>query len=159
MDSTATIMSFSQQPSADNVPSLEAAKQYIYSIDFSMIIDKLIKRQKWLRIEAEECCKQYRNYLWLLKNYGTEKPLPPSEDIDEFWHHHILDTEKYIEDCDAVFGGYLHHYPYYGHDGKTTLTDLNRTFLETQKIYKDEFGASLKSVRYLFRRVVRIFLT
>ncbi len=126
---------------------LQNAYEYIYSIDFSMIINKLVQRYRWLQIEAEEACKQYRNYLWLLKKYGTKKPLPPSEDIDEFWHHHILDTRKYINDCEMIFGDYLQHYPYYGLDKKSTLNDLNAAFSKTLERYKNEFGVSLYRVR------------
>jgi hypothetical protein len=42
------------------------------------------------------------------------KRLAPTREIDRFWHHHILDTQKYMEDCQEVFGSYLHHFPYSG---------------------------------------------
>ena len=140
--------------SNENIPpknidtDIKNAYEYIYSIDFSMIINKLVERHKWLRIESEDACKKYRNYLWLLKKYGTEKPLPPSEDIDEFWHHHILDTNKYIRDCVNIFGKYFHHYPYYGVDGKTTMTDLYDSFERTQKLYQGEFDCPITAIRF-----------
>src|SRR5687767_9924066 len=99
--------------------SLEQAKAYIYAIDFKHIINKMVKYDDWLRRDAENTCELYRNFLYLNKKYGKERQLPPSEDVDQFWHNHILDTEKYRADCDAIFGHYLHHYPYLGIDGNT----------------------------------------
>lgn len=147
MESTAAINPAQNQLLSSVEADLKNSHEYIYSIDFSMLINKLIKRHKWLKIEAEEVCKQYRNYLWLLKKYGTKKPLPPSEDIDEFWHHHLLDSTKYLNDCNVIFGHYIHHYPYYGNDSITTQKDLDGAFLETLKCYQNEFGASLEKVR------------
>ena len=137
---------------------LHQAKKYINELDFSPIINKLITRHKWLKIEAEETCKQYRRYLYLLKKYAknSDQPsFPPSDDIDEFWHHHILDTKKYQQDCQAIFGRYLHHYPYFGADSKTTITDLQSAFEKTKNLYLKEFNEELPSTRYRFRRLLR----
>ena len=30
-------------------------------------------------------------------------------DMDTVWHCHILQTQKYTQDCLAIFGHYLHH--------------------------------------------------
>jgi hypothetical protein len=30
------------------------------------------------------------------------------------WHAHILDTKKYMVDCQAIFGRFIHHVPNYG---------------------------------------------
>lgn len=137
---------------------LERAGKYIYSIDFSMIINKLVMRHKWLHVEATETCHQYRNYLWLLKKYGTDKALPPSEDIDEFWHQHILDTRRYQADCRVIFGKYLEHYPYYGVDGNTSAADLVASFDKMQELYQQEFGVPLESTRYRFRSLAKLFV-
>ena len=32
-------------------------------------------------------------------------------DVDEFWHQHILDTRKYRDDCENIFGHYMDHTP------------------------------------------------
>lgn len=44
--------------------------------------------------------------------------LIPNGDIDRFWHEHILDTRRYVADCTELFGGFLHHYPYFGMRGE-----------------------------------------
>ena len=55
----------------------------------------------------------YRAFLVLNALYPQERIVPPKE-VDEFWHAHILDTKKYADDCEAVFGYFFHHYPFFG---------------------------------------------
>lgn len=136
-------------------PSLGEAKEYIYSIDFSKIIDKLVKFNGWLKKDAGETCKLYRNFLFLNKKYEHQySPLPPSEDIDEFWHNHILDTEKYALDCQAIFGKFFHHYPYLGIDERTNLQDLSRAFEITQHLYLLEFGERIQATKSRFPKSI-----
>lgn len=124
--------------------SLQQAKAYIDKIDFSMIINKMVTRDDWLEDEAQAVCKMYRNYLFLLKKYKDKFEVPPSEEIDEFWHQHILDTRKYHADCEAIFGGYLHHKPEYIFDKYNSLNkSMNHLFHNTQKLYFAEFGNTI----------------
>lgn len=135
-------------PEELKIPTLEAAKSYIDSIDFSMIIDKVIKTKNWARKDVEKIAVLYRHFLFLNKKYREDNlPIPPSEEIDEFWHNHILDTRKYEKDCQAIFGHFLHHYPYFGIDGKTTKTDLDTAFDRVQELHKKEFGDYIYYVR------------
>lgn len=129
--------------------SIKEAKNYIQSIDFSMIIDKMVGYDSWLREDAEETCRLYRNFLFLKKKYGEKGiKVPPSKDIDEFWHYHILDTNKYQIDCENIFGYYLHHHPtYYGAEGDAKLERLKLSLIELQKIHFKEFGEFIKSTR------------
>lgn len=139
----------------DNVKltSMEEVKDYIQSIDFSMIIKKMVKHQGWRETDAQAISKMYRNFLFIKRKYGHEYKLPPSEEIDEFWHNHILDSEKYRTDCLHIFGTYLDHYPYFGIDGKTNLDDLNQSFGMTQKLYYQEFGEYIYQVRNIFSKI------
>lgn len=123
------------------VPSLKAAEEYIYQMDLSKVIDKLSRQPDWNFEDANYCSHLYRNYLYLVKKYSDQ--LPPSKDIDEFWHQHILDTQKYHQDCQAIFGRYLHHYPYFGIDEETDQKDLEKAFDKTQEYYYKEFGEYL----------------
>ncbi|WP_139189255.1 glycine-rich domain-containing protein [Thalassobaculum litoreum] len=67
----------------------------------------------WSDERADVAIRNYRIWLYLVKNY-LNTDLPPSKDIDEVWHCHMLNTEKYIDDCNRIFGFYLHHDPYFG---------------------------------------------
>ena len=129
--------------------------QLLDSVDFSMIISKLVTQQGWSRQNAEEICKLYKNYLFLSAKY-PEKKLPPSEDVDEFWHAHILDTQKYHGDCEKIFGYYLHHYPYFGIDGHSTMADNNNEFSAMQSIYFSEFGEYIYEVRTPFQKLISL---
>lgn len=126
---------------------IEKTKQAIENLDFSMIINKMVAHQGWDLDEAEEACRLYRNWLFLTAKYPG-KALPPSEDIDEFWHNHILDTKKYRTDCQAVFGEFRDHYPYFGIDGTTTMVDLKDAFEETNRLHFEEFGDYIYEVRF-----------
>ncbi|EKF62435.1 hypothetical protein B194_4715 [Serratia plymuthica A30] len=89
----------------------------------------------------------YKNFLYLNKKYGREvKVIVPSLAIDEFWHHHILDTRSYITDCNHIFGYYFHHYPYFGMRSDEDYKNLNEAFEITQIIYEEEFGERIQRV-------------
>jgi len=138
-------------------PPLEEAKKHINSINFSNIISKMVNHQGWRISDATKVCHMYRNFLYLNKKYGMEKqlPLPPSEEIDEFWHNHILDTKQYRKDCQAIFGKYLDHYPYLGIDGKSSSGDVTDAFAELQRLYAKEFGgAQIYQVRGFTSKLV-----
>lgn len=70
--------------------SLSVARQYIFQCDFSKIIHKIVNQNHWLESEAHSLCRYYRNYLFLVKKYGDKDYLPPTEEVDYFWHQHIL---------------------------------------------------------------------
>lgn len=125
-----------------NAASLDENKaiDYVNSLDFNPIINKLIDQMGWRKEHALEACDLYRKYLILQKKYNHLYNLPPSEDIDEFWHMHILDTKAYRRDCDIIFGYYLDHYPYLGIDENTNLDDLGNAFQKTQELFALEFG-------------------
>jgi hypothetical protein len=119
---------------------LEQSIHYIKSIDFTAILDKLRNQMGWQESHALETCDMYRKFLILQRKYGHMYNLPPSEDMDEFWHMHILDTKAYRKDCDVIFGHYLDHYPYLGIDATSNLKDLENAFSKTQELYALEFG-------------------
>ncbi len=85
----------------------------------------------WTREYAESVERAYRNYLTVLvKHPGDAEDIVVSTDVDEFWHTHILHTMKYTEDCERVFGTYLHHNP---HIGERTQADIDRKIALTEK--------------------------
>ena len=140
---------------AQHNPSLEEARSYINAIDFSMIIDKVVKSKNWKKKDVLKICEYYKNFLFLIKKYVDLGQLPPSDEIDEFWHNHILDTKKYREDCKVIFGQYLDHYPYFGIDDKSNEEDTQKAFNRMQTLYKKEFGDCVYRVRPL--NILEIF--
>jgi len=99
----------------------------------------------WAREYAESIEHAYRNYLTMLvKHPGDAEDIVVSKEVDEFWHTHILHTMKYTEDCERVFGTYLHHNP---HIGERTPVDIERKAVlaeKTNRLYQQEFGALWK---------------
>lgn len=77
----------------------------------------------------------YRQFLALHKKHPAAM-LVPTRLVDAVWHEHLLDTKKYIADCDTLFGSYLHHHP-----GKTE--DTSPRWQHTKKLYAAEFGIDL----------------
>jgi len=44
--------------------------------------------------------------------YGGRRLMPmPSQVVDDAWHGFIIDTPRYTQFCEAVFGRFLHHLP------------------------------------------------
>src|SRR2546428_152415 len=91
----------------------------IEALDLDPIKLKLMdpeEGQGWSREYADRMELAYKRFLILLTTH-PEETLAPSKDVDKFWHGHILDTLKYADDCDTVFGRFLHHFPYFGRPG------------------------------------------
>ena len=97
----------------------------------------------WTRDYADSIEAAYKTYLSMLVKYPDDaEDILLSKDVDEFWHTHILQTIKYAEDCQNVFGNFLHHTP---HVGAVTPADLEkRTVLaeKTRRLYEREFGGN-----------------
>lgn len=136
--------------------ALKNAHAHIYSMNLDMVIETLTRKYKWLNSEAEEASRQYRNYLWLLKKYGLNQPLAPTEDIDEFWHHHILHTKKYREDCNNIFANYLDHTPISHSQEKSAASNSPDPFEAMQNLYQKEFGHTCPAARYKFRIILKL---
>jgi hypothetical protein len=115
----------------------------IDNIDFSMIKLKLQdtdEGQGWSIEQCEEAEEEYKKFLALKRTY-PDKEIVPNRIVDLFWHQHILDTEKYAHDCEIIFGYFLHHYPYFGMNGKQDAQNLTNAFEETKELYELHFGS------------------
>jgi len=114
----------------------------IQALDLDPIKFKLMdpeEGQGWSREYVDKMELAYKRFLALLATY-PEETLVPSKDVDRFWHGHILDTLKYGEDCDKVFGYFLHHFPYFGMRGAEDAANLARAGEKTERLYQREFG-------------------
>jgi hypothetical protein len=82
----------------------------------------------------------YEAYLSLLIAFGQQSILAPPVAADKFWHYHILDTRKYMQDCQYLFGEYLHHYPYFGLRGEADEADLRSAGSHTIELMSIHFS-------------------
>src|SRR6267378_3515040 len=95
----------------------------------------------WTREYAESVERAYRNYLIMLVKHPEDvEDIVVSKDVDEFWHAHILHTMKYTEDCERVFGTYLHHRPEAGERTQAILDKKAALAEKTRRLYQQEFG-------------------
>jgi hypothetical protein len=100
----------------------------------------------WSREYADSIEAAYKTYLTMLVKYPDDaEDILLSNDVDEFWHTHILQTTKYAEDCQKAFGNFLHHEP---HVGERTAADLEKRVVlaeKTRRLYEREFGSAQRS--------------
>ena len=119
----------------------------IESLDLECIKIKLMyaeEGEKWTRSQADEAEKLYKRFLYMVS--GTNRRIVPTRPIDKFWHTHILDTRKYADDCQRVFGYFVHHFPYFGMRGDKDKANLHLEFEEACAHYKSLFGEEYTSV-------------
>ena len=114
----------------------------ITALDLEPIKVKLMHQQSgegWTLERANAVEFEYRRFLYLMKRHPNEQTAP-LVDVDTFWHYHILDTMKYAADCEAVFGRFLHHFPYIGLRGEDDEQAHERVGQRMQELYETTFG-------------------
>ena len=90
--------------------------------------------------EVEMSVEEYRRFL-VLKMENPRVKLAPTSLADKAWHMHILDTRRYAEDCEAMFGRFLHHHPSYkGVESDEREDVLTRASEMMAALYSKRFG-------------------
>lgn len=92
--------------------------------------------------EADRDVALYRCFLKLCVLYPGV-PLVPTTRLDQVWHAHVLDTAKYRVDCEAVFGGFMDHFPYAGLRGEEDRRAWQADFAATRRLFEEHFGIDL----------------
>ncbi len=134
------------QMQSENKP-VEEIVAAIQALDLEPIKFKLMdteEGQGWSREYVEQMAIAYKRFLTLSVKY-PEETIAPSKDVDKFWHGHILDTMKYAEDCQNVFGYFVHHFPYFGMRGEEDAANLAEAGKTTNRLYEKEFGEAVPS--------------
>jgi hypothetical protein len=127
---------------ASAAPTLRSARAKIDTIDLSMVKLKLMDPEEgkgWTQVFADLAEERYRRFLTLLY-LNRDGSIVPTQDVDNFWHQHILDTRAYAADCERVFGEFIHHFPYFGMRGDADAQNLLSSFEATKAVYADAFG-------------------
>ncbi|MGL2409047.1 glycine-rich domain-containing protein [Helicobacter pylori] len=118
------------------------AQEKVAQVDFSMQVNKMIEYNKLDKDYVMACMQQYKNFLVLQMVY-KDVDFVPNGMIDEAWHQHILDTAKYREDCNMLFGRFLEHYPYFGLRGKEDENRWNKASDSSERVYEHHFKTKL----------------
>jgi hypothetical protein len=115
----------------------KAALAEIASLDLSMVRKKVMALEGWNERIADYSELRYRRFLCMHLMDRT-LPLVPPQDIDAWWHQHILFTREYARDCQRLFGGFLHHSPASDADGEAEM--LMQGYVKTARFYSEAFG-------------------
>ena len=98
----------------------------------------------WTSEQCQEAELEYKRFLTLCRKFPyPENSVVPNKIMDTMWHYHILDTRAYSRDCDRVFGGYFHHFPYFGMRGEEDASNLIQAFEKTKHLYFAMFGEKM----------------
>ena len=111
-------------------------------LDLTMICQKLADPEEGKGYSEEHLDlleAEYRKFL-AMRLANPEANIVPCKLVDEMWHQHILDTIAYRDDCDAIFGRFMDHYPYFGTRGPADEQDLADAYDETLECYREAFG-------------------
>ena len=108
------------------------AKQHIKNLDLGSVRANAMAKLGWSSEKAQRVENSYRRFLYALAHKKENDLLsPPSQEVDDFWHQHILDTRKYREDCYTVFGHYIDHTP------RLLPEDQRRADARREQVYRD----------------------
>ncbi len=121
---------------------LKSLKAKVDTIELEPIAFKLVypeDGQGWSPEKAYRLIELYRYFLVLNEIYPNIS-IVPSKEIDKVWHTHILDTAKYREDCERIFGRFIDHFPYFGMRGEEDAKNLQDTFNVSRTLFIEHFG-------------------
>ncbi len=108
------------------------AKRHIQNLDLSSVRANAMAKLGWSSEKAQRVENSYKRFLYALAHKEENELLsPPSQEVDDFWHQHILDTRKYREDCNTVFGHYIDHTP------RLSPEDQRRADASREQVYRD----------------------
>lgn len=120
----------------------QQVKNQLELMNLEPIIIKILDKEDgmgWSLSKAQVVSTAYKRFLFLCWKYGNDHTIVPSSDVDKFWHHHILDTRKYLNDCMEIFGHFIHHFPYFGMRGPDDAQNLQLCFETTKQLLRTEF--------------------
>lgn len=112
----------------------------------------------WTQEQLETAVHDYRYYLALCSRMWGN-PLVPSVDVDEVWHSHILFLEKYLDDCQALFGKTLFHVPFFGLQPKDLIVQGAKHLRRMPTLFQEHFGVSLHSYDHLEEEIEKATAT
>ncbi|MEM9245508.1 MAG: hypothetical protein AAGA67_07180 [Cyanobacteria bacterium P01_F01_bin.153] len=105
----------------------------------------------WSRSRLYGAIQSYANFLLDVALQPGMSFSATSGDMDEVWHCHILQTQKYTNDCNTLFGYYLHHEAMsapvqsLGKEEIVVYCDRPSTEANTSQHGTNKYGASKKS--------------
>lgn len=135
-----------------NVPrSVFETLEYLEAFDLKADDEfgKLVQRLKRLKYSGPT--REFKRFLALPLVYPDDHELPfvPSLPLDSLWHAFILNTPRYREFCDRVYGRYLDHVP-----GKTRRQTEQRVFSGPMQFTVEKVNEAFEPVNKRFWRKI-----
>lgn len=98
---------------------------------------RLAREHRWTKNYAERVISEYRKFLLLAMVAGHR--VVPSDQVDQAWHLHLLDSRSYWQDlCPNALGRDLHHQPNPG--GQIEHANHLQGYNQTLDSYERIFG-------------------
>jgi len=104
--------------------------------DLSFVTEQLSSYPEyadWDESRFAEAEMEYRRFLALCRSY-PDRLIGLSIDADHIWHQHVLNTRRYVDDCNNYFGAYFHHSPV------VDEVDHLESQRQTEALYLEVFG-------------------
>lgn len=99
---------------------------------------RLAREQGWSWRHAKAVMAEYSRFLYLAVT--GDRPVTPSQDVDEAWHLHLTYTRHYWDElCGRILGKPLHHDPTEG--GAAQQAHFVDQYAATLARYETVFGA------------------
>ncbi|AFY99357.1 glycine-rich domain-containing protein [Calothrix sp. PCC 6303] len=138
-----------QLPSKTNEEFAEKITNFfrkLNQLDFRAISKKLTSNTEnfqWTEEETKSAIHLYKMFLCLHFLFPNTE-LVPTVEIDRVWHTHILlNTAKYIEDCQELYGYILHHYSPADDDLEISHKFQKTAFDLTKHLFLEIFGIDI----------------
>lgn len=123
-------------------------RKQIDSLDLSAIAAGVARRHGWPPDRVRDAENEYRKFLYLLMLCSHQTLTPWCEDLDLFWHEHILHTERYAADCQRLFGRFINHDPTISERPVGEITAKLHTIWAYHRAFGFEAGESGSSWRW-----------
>jgi hypothetical protein len=110
--------------------------EQIQRLDLSKEVGAAARNKRWSKERAARAEYWYRAHLYMATTNGGRSLGGIARDADVIWHMHILDSRKYRQDTNHIYGAYLEHTPSYHY----AAGQLSKMLDSTKDAYKAEFG-------------------
>jgi hypothetical protein len=96
---------------------------------------RLGRENGWTHARTAVAIEEYKKFIYLI--CVSDRPLAPSEAVDQVWHLHLIYTRSYWTSfCAGVLGRPVHHDPATGRQARAVADQ----YAQTRALYEREFG-------------------
>ncbi len=121
-----------------NVQESHGLYEQLKRWDLEVVKRYVVEKEIFPHDLIEQAVDEYRKFLAISLAH-PDRDVPISEQVDKFWHAHILFTENYTDMGEEIVGAYIHHRPAI----LDNIEGLEKSFGgDTMRLYHDCFGNS-----------------